>query len=106
MDDCCRSSAEALAARQGRALWLVLALNICMFVVEVIGGVLGRSTALLGDSLDMLGDALAYGATLYVLRRGPILRARATLLKGALMAVVAAGVVAEAIVRAVAGVVP
>jgi Co/Zn/Cd efflux system component len=106
MDDCCQKNAEALAAKQGKALVLVLALNLGMFVVEVIGGVLGRSTALLGDSLDMLGDALAYGATLYVLRNASVLRARATLLKGALMAIVAAGVVTEAISRAVTGVVP
>jgi len=106
VDDCCERNAEALAAKQGKALRLLLALNLSMFVVAVVAGVLGRSSALLGDSLDMLGDSLAYGATLYVLRKGVAWRARATLLKGGLMAVVAVVIVAEATGRAVAGVVP
>lgn len=107
MERCvCHETAEALAATQGRVLRIVLGLNLGMFVVEAIGGHLARSSALLGDSLDMLGDALAYGATLFVLRRGELWKARATMLKGALMALTAVGVLASAIFRASSGEVP
>ncbi len=63
-------------------LWLVLVLNAVMFFVEFGAGWLADSTALLGDSLDMLGDALVYGFSLWVLQRGETWRARAALSKG------------------------
>ena len=43
-----------------------------MFVVELVSGLLAGSVALLADSLDMLGDALVYGFSLYVVARGPL----------------------------------
>jgi Co/Zn/Cd efflux system component len=87
-------------------LRVVLWLNLLMFFVEAGAGMLARSSALLGDSLDMLGDALAYGATLFVLHRSITWKARATLLKGSLMAVTAVGVLLSAIGRAVASLPP
>ena len=35
-----------------------------MFVVESVAGVIANSTALLADSVDMLGDAIVYGFSL------------------------------------------
>ncbi|MBK6517654.1 MAG: cation transporter [Polyangiaceae bacterium] len=102
----CDQTAEALAATQGRVLRVVLGLNLGMFVVEALAGHLARSSALLGDSLDMLGDALAYGATLLVLRRGDLWKARATMLKGALMALTSIGVLISAGLRAWSGMTP
>ncbi len=61
MSDCCSNAAceiEKLRKRQRSTLTAVLAINISMFAVEVIAGLLAGSTALLADSLDMLGDAL------------------------------------------------
>ena len=109
MKHCCEGKAEALAqlrVRQGRVLKIVLAINAGMFLVEMVAGVVGRSTALLGDSLDMLGDALVYGASLYVLDRGPVWRARASLLKGLVMLLLGLGVLVEAVMKAVNQVVP
>jgi len=71
MDHCCESKACELAAlreRQHRVLYAVLAINVTMFLVEFISSWIARSTALLGDSLDMLGDASVYAMTLYALR--------------------------------------
>ncbi len=45
---------------QGRVLAIVLAVNLIMFFIEFGGGLLSGSTALLADSLDMLGDSLVY----------------------------------------------
>jgi Co/Zn/Cd efflux system component len=90
MDSCCNGKESDLAAlreRQRGVLQIVFAINLVLFGVEVAGALVARSTALLSDSLDMLGDASVYFLTLYALERGPVWRARAVLAKGGLMAV-------------------
>jgi cation diffusion facilitator family transporter len=79
----------------------VLAINSAFFVVEFIAGVLAQSTALLGDSLDMLGDALVYGFSLYVLWKSANWRATAALFKGGIMAAFGIAVLAEAFYKLV-----
>lgn len=109
MKHCCQNKAEALAqlrTRQRRVLEVVLAVNATMFVIEVVAGLLGRSSALLGDSLDMLGDSAVYGVSLYVLDRGPAWRARASLLKGALMALFGLAVLVEVVQKTTGRVMP
>jgi Co/Zn/Cd efflux system component len=88
MDDCCADKScvvERLRERQAWTLRLVLAVNAAMFVVELVAGLLAGSVALLADSLDMLGDALVYGFSLYVVARGPLWKARAAVAKAAVM---------------------
>ncbi len=97
----CTKTADALARKQGRVLRIILGLNLVMFFIEGGAGMFARSSALLGDSLDMLGDALAYGATLFVLGKGPAWTARATVLKGAMMGLTAVGVLVVAGLRLV-----
>jgi hypothetical protein len=61
MDSCCQDKScelEALRGSQSRPLWMVLGINGGMFGLELIIGLVAGSTALLADSLDMLGDAL------------------------------------------------
>jgi cation diffusion facilitator family transporter len=109
MDSCCESKEHeltALRSRQGRVLVAVLAINGVMFCVEFGAGILSHSTALLGDSLDMLGDAMVYGISLYVLRRGQVWRARAALTKGAIMLVFGVAVLLEAGLKLRVGVLP
>jgi cation diffusion facilitator family transporter len=99
MAGCCEDKAcEVIALREthSRVLWFVLAINAAMFVVEATAGVLGSSTALLADSLDMLGDALVYGFSLFVLARSVRWQASAALAKGAFMLAFALAVLAEA----------
>jgi cation diffusion facilitator family transporter len=87
--DCCTNAAcEIDKLRQGQRSTLkgVLAINLAMFVVEVIAGLLAGSTALLADSLDMLGDSLVYGFSLYVVARSDAWKAGSALLKGVVMA--------------------
>ena len=43
-----------------------------MFFVEAAAGILSYFTALLADSIDMLGDAIVYGVSLYASSRGVI----------------------------------
>ena len=53
-----------------------------------------------------VGDSLVYAFSLYVLWRGAAWKAKAALLKGAIMAVFGAGVVLEVIYKTISGVVP
>jgi Co/Zn/Cd efflux system component len=89
MDDCCidkTCTIDRLGERQTAALRVVLLVNAAMFVVELVSGLLAGSVALLADSLDMLGDALIYGLSIYVAQRGPLWKARAAVAKAAVMA--------------------
>ena len=87
-DSCGQTSCEIeqLQARQSKTLKIVLGINLGMFFVELVAGIMARSTALLGDSLDMLGDALAYGFTLYVVSRNDAWKAGSAFAKGLTMA--------------------
>jgi Co/Zn/Cd efflux system component len=85
---------------------VVLAINVAMFFVELMAGLMAQSTALLSDSADMLGDAVVYGFSLYVIARGPVWQARAALLKGGIMAVFGAGILVEAGTKLTRGVTP
>ncbi|WP_375199127.1 cation transporter [Cupriavidus metallidurans] len=108
MDQCCNDKADAAASlrvRQGRVLYLVLAINAVMFVVEFGAGWLAQSTALLGDSLDM-GDASVYAVTLYALTASDRTRAGIALFKGLAMAVLGLAVLIEAARKAVVGATP
>ena len=66
-----------------KALWIALAINAGMFLVEIVAGVEGHSQALLADALDFLGDAANYAISLGVAGMALVWRARAALLKGA-----------------------
>lgn len=105
MKDCCDVGME-IQGHQRRTLQIVLWINAAMFVVEATAGLVAGSTALLADSVDMLGDAIVYGFSLYVIARGPMWQARAALLKGGIMALFGLGVLAQVILRLVRGGVP
>ncbi len=102
MADCCNDKAceiDALRGRQSATLKIVLAINAVMFVVELTAGLIGHSISLVADSLDMLGDALVYGFSLYVVARGAAMKARAALFKGIIMAGFGLFVLGQAIYR-------
>jgi Co/Zn/Cd efflux system component len=105
MKDCCEVRSD-IPERQRRVLHAVLWINAVMFLAESIAGVVAGSTALLADSVDMLGDAIVYGFSLYVVSRGAVWQARGALLKGVIMAAFGVGVVVQVIVKIVAGTVP
>jgi cation diffusion facilitator family transporter len=107
MKSCCENiDVSLLQANQRRVLIIVLGINVMMFFGEIVGGIVGHSTALLADSLDMLGDALSYGLSLYAIDRGIRWKARAALVKGFIMMVFGIGVLTEAIVKSFMVVLP
>jgi len=104
----CESTGKALTetAARRRVLWLVLAINMVIFVGEFIAGWFADSTALQGDSLDSLGDAMVYGLTLIVLERSLRARAGAALVKGGVQLMFAVAVLAEVVHKLIFGATP
>jgi Co/Zn/Cd efflux system component len=96
---CCDNSCtvDALHEKQRGTLIKVLWINAIMFLVIALAAFYGRSVALLSDSLDNLGDALTYGLSLYAVYKGPVIKARVALFKGALIFLSASLVVAQII---------
>lgn len=90
---------DLLRDNHSHVLKIVLAINAAMFFIEGTAGYLARSTALMADSLDMLGDALAYGLSLYVLGRGEKWNAMAALFKGGLMALLGILILSQAVFK-------
>ncbi len=104
MSDCCNDKAceiETLRNRQSSTLKIVLTINAVMFVVELTAGLMGGSVSLLADSLDMLGDALVYGFSIYVVARGARMKANAALFKGGIMAAFGLFVLGQAVYKIV-----
>lgn len=109
MANCCNDKAcelEALQARQSSTLKIVLGINAVMFLVEITAGLLSGSVSLVADSLDMLGDALVYGFSLYVVARGERSKAIAALFKGGIMAMLGLFVLGQAIYKVIFPYVP
>ena len=104
MDGCCEI--RPVQARQRRVLRVVLWINLGMFLAELAAGIVAHSTALLADSVDMLGDAIVYGFSLYVIARAPIWQHRAALLKGLIMAGFGIGIVVEVCSKLARGLTP
>jgi len=102
MAGCCDDTSceiTVMRTQHGRILWVVLFINAAMFVVEGWTGLLAHSTSLLADALDMLGDALVYGFSLFVLARSARWQASAAVTKGAFMLLFGLGVLGEALYK-------
>ena len=69
MSGCCGHDAkfDGVSGDYKRRLWIVIALNATMFVVEMTAGHMAKSQALQADALDFFGDALTYGISLAVI---------------------------------------
>ena len=92
--------------RQRRVLGVVLGINAVMFVIELGAAMVARSTALLADSADMLGDVIVYAFSLYVVGRGLLWQSRAALLKGCVMALFGVAVLVEVTTKIAYGINP
>ncbi|NCO53362.1 MAG: cation transporter [Deltaproteobacteria bacterium] len=97
MSGCCDDNCaiDALRVRQRGTLRIVLGINGVMFLVIAVAALYGKSTALLADSLDNLGDALTYGLSLYAVSRSGAVKAKVALFKGGLIFLAACAVLAQ-----------
>lgn len=102
MSDCCSSKAcqlDALRRRQTSTLKIVLLINAAMFFAEFAAGWVAGSVALVSDSLDMLGDALVYGFSLYAVTESLRTKALAARIKGLIMAAFALAAFGQVVYR-------
>lgn len=107
-NDGCGTTARTAPASPAwrRALWIALAVNFAMFLVEVAGGQMAGSVALKADALDFLGDSANYAIALLVAGMALVWRARAALAKGIVLLGFGGWVAVTAIQRAIEGAPP
>lgn len=81
---CCQNQPifDGISAGFKRALWIVIAINGVMFVVEMIAGRISESQALQADALDFFADTITYGLSLFVIGMSIRVRSSVALLKG------------------------
>lgn len=103
MADCGCSPIAPETAEQRRILKLALALNAVMFVVETTAGIVGHSTGLIADGLDMLADAAAYAVALLAIGRGARFKSNAAMASGVLLLILGCAVLLDVVRRAISG---
>ncbi len=86
-----------------RVLVVVMMLNLMMFVLEFGAGIIADSAALMADSVDMLGDGLVYGISLYALNRSLRWRAGMALAKAGFILALGVGVIVQIVLKIVWG---
>ncbi len=89
-----------------RILWIALAGNALMFLVEIIGGVTSNSVSLLADAIDFFGDSMSFAVSLAVMSLALMWRARTALVKGLFMAGYGISILALTVWNMMHGVVP
>lgn len=78
-------------------VWIVLILNLAMFLFEIVQGIRANSSSLIADSIDFLNDSFSYAITLYVMEKSLRTRATAAFIKAGLMFLLAVIVLAQGI---------
>lgn len=97
---CCHhGNFDGMSSDYKRRLWLVIAINATMFIVEMAAGHQARSQALQADALDFFGDALTYGISLAVIGASLRVRATAAMAKGVSLALIGMWVLGSTIYR-------
>jgi len=95
----CGCNIEIRDKEQRRVLIPLLLINGLMFVIELTLGIIGQSTGLIADSMDMLADATVYAIAMYAVGRGLQAKIRAAHISGVLQIVLAFGVMLDVIRR-------
>jgi Co/Zn/Cd efflux system component len=109
-DCCCTPPPVKLDPRRmrdyRRVLWLVLAINAAMFIVEAGAGLLAGSASLQADALDFFGDGANYAISLAVVGMALRYRAGAAMLKAASMGLFGVWIIGTVIWHAMHGTLP
>ncbi len=107
MGGCCEvKQFTGLSKAYKRALVTVILINAVMFVVELAAGKASGSQALLADALDFAADSATYALSLAVIGMSVTARARASLVKGASLAIIALFILATTLIRFFNGAAP
>jgi Co/Zn/Cd efflux system component len=103
---CCVSAPHSADRRYRAILWIALALNAAMLVVELAGSAVSGSAALAADAVDFAGDAGNYALSIAAIAAGGLWASRAALVKALAMAACGVGVIGFAAWRAAVGEAP
>ncbi|WP_339800465.1 cation diffusion facilitator family transporter [uncultured Marinobacter sp.] len=90
-----KADSDTNEAAESATLWILLAINGLMFLVEMTMGVIAQSAALIADSIDMFADAAVYGLALFAVGHGIQKQVRAAHIAGILQLILALGVLVE-----------
>ena len=105
-DDDCAEPPPRQDERYRRILWIAFAVNLTMFVVEIVASLVSASVSLRADALDFLGDAANYALALAVFGMALRWRAGAALLKGGVMGAFGLWVAGSTIYHAIVATIP
>ncbi len=75
----------------------VFIINLTMFFVGIVSGIIAESTGLIADSLDMFADAVVFGLAMYAVGRSQMLKKRAARISGYLQIILTTWVFTEVI---------
>ena len=109
MASCCEDKSCEIANlinKHRKVLQIVLAINAVMFLVEGVAGALAHSTSLMADALDMFGDALVYGLSIYVVTSDSRKQASASMFKGLFMLFFGIVVLGQAVYKVLNPIIP
>jgi len=95
----CDCHIEIDQGEQRRTLILLLAINMVMFCIEFTFGLVGQSTGLISDAVDMLADVLVYGVGLYAVGKAEAIKIRGAHFSGVFQILLAFGVLADVVRR-------
>lgn len=103
MAGCCNHNTQfdGTSARYRRILWVIIAINGLMFLVEMAAGIGAQSQALQADALDFLGDTLTYGISLWAIGKALSVRANVAIFKGVSLLLMALWVMGSTLYRIV-----
>jgi Co/Zn/Cd efflux system component len=91
---------------QRNVLISLLIINGLMFFIEFTFGMIGQSTGLIADSVDMLADAAVYGVSLYAVGKSIHAKVHAARLSGMLQVLLGLGVAVDVVRRFIGGSAP
>jgi cation diffusion facilitator family transporter len=97
------SEFDEAAELERKTLWILLAINGAMFVIEGVTGYVADAAGLVADSLDMLADASVYAVVLLAVGRSLRLQARAATASGVLQIALGVGVMVDVVRRFIYG---
>ena len=99
INDCCDTGEHGWDCKYRLILWVILLINLTMFIVEAVFGLSSGSQSLLADSLDFFADTANYAISLYVLSKVISIRSKASLIKGYSMGLLGVGVLISTIYK-------
>lgn len=97
--NCCNHTPNGGDSRYRTILWIALAVNAAMFLIEIGASAASGSVALAADAVDFAGDAANYGLSLAAIAAGGLWASRSALAKGLAMGSYGIGVLAYCLWR-------